>query len=379
MVEAYSTRRLRRVCLNCIAILKGCIGGSRFLWAMAMPFVGQAIFSATVAAAAEVPAQPTKSTLYSGDFDDFLMLAADDEAHSLSGYYNDGKCRFSFWDSLTPIELYQRRDFGEAYSVQSWDPAHPERIFTTTLYSRARGGYQEQITLEPGQDHANRPTACRWWITLDRSDNVSNSYFGVRVVRKDRPRVFDIVSAGGTTRMIAVRRKPLRTATGVWAARTWSAAYSPAGYTHIAWYDPPGTPQGGYVRDGDLFPLPLAVPAAPALRLGDERFARNDIKRVELAFDVLGRTVIDIELTQPAAARLATETSRRQGSAIDLRLDERVIEQAVVTEPITSGKLRISGGRTLMEGKALILDIACTLGLPDEAVSGLWRRGKRCP
>jgi hypothetical protein len=57
-------------------------------------------------------ASATASTLLSGDFDDYLMLAADPEAKALSGYYDDGKCRFAFRGSRTPIELYQRSDFG---------------------------------------------------------------------------------------------------------------------------------------------------------------------------------------------------------------------------------------------------------------------------
>jgi hypothetical protein len=101
------------------------------------------------------------STISSGYFDDYLMLAVDGKAKTLSGYYNDGKCRFVFRDALSPTELYQRSELGEAYVVDSWDPAHPDRHFTTTLYSKTPDGYRSQLTLEPGPRDENRPKACR--------------------------------------------------------------------------------------------------------------------------------------------------------------------------------------------------------------------------
>ncbi len=225
------------------------------LWTHIAIMLGVA-FSATMGLAAQKPDTPTKSTLYSGDFDDFLMIAANHETGLLSGYYDDGKCRFAFRDTLTPVELDQRRDFGEAYIVQSWEPAHPDRLFTTTLYSRSRDGYQGAITLEPGRNDATRPAACRWRITLDRAGNVSADYLGVRVVRKSRPKVFDYAAVRKSARMVPKRQKPLRQATGVWAAPTYLPAAATRGFVYLNWYDPPGTPQGGYVRESDLYPLP---------------------------------------------------------------------------------------------------------------------------
>ncbi len=211
---------------------------------------------ATPKLSAQAPEAPPKSTLYSGDFDDFLMIAANHETGVLSGYYNDGKCRFTFRDTLTPTVLYQRSDFGEAYVVQSWEPAHPERMFTTTLYSRSRDGYQGSITLEPGRNDAARPAACRWRITLDRAGNVSDNILGVRVVRKSFPVVYDRVAVGKAFRMVPNHQKPLRQGTGVWAAPTYLPAASTQGFVYLNWYDPPGTPQGGYIKEGGLYPLP---------------------------------------------------------------------------------------------------------------------------
>jgi hypothetical protein len=199
----------------------------------------------------------TASTLLSGDFDDYLMIAADPEAKMLSGYYDDGKCRFAFRGARTPIELDQRSDFGEAYSVDSWEPSQPQRRFTTTVYSRAKGGYQTQLTLEPGQGDANRPPGCRSRISLDRADNVGD-YKAVRVIRSPHAPVFTITGNGKATKVVLSKKRPPKPGSGVWVARTYSAAYSPKGLVAIGWYSPPGTPHGGYVRERDLYPLPKA-------------------------------------------------------------------------------------------------------------------------
>lgn len=195
--------------------------------------------------------------LLSGYFDDYLILAADRDGRVLSGYYDDGACRFAFSDALTPVELYQRRDLGEAYSVRSWDPAQPTRVFNTQIYSRARGGFNESITLEPGSRDPNRPSACRSRITLDRASHVSNSFVAVRVVRKSRPAIFRVLREGGATRILRDRsQRPPKRSAGVWVDRVSPSAAAPAGYIYLNWYDPPGTPQGGYIRERDLYPVP---------------------------------------------------------------------------------------------------------------------------
>ena len=198
-------------------------------------------------------------TISGGYFDDYLMLAVNKAGNTLSGYYNDGKCRFIFRDALSPTELYQRGDFGEAYVVDSWEPAHPDRHFTTQIYSRARDGYNSQLTLEPGDRDENRPKACRTRISLDRSSSISDSYYDVGVVRKRGAQVFTITRSGEKPTPAPRKDRLPPPGTGVWINRTYSAAFSPKGFANLAWYDPPGTPRGGYVRQGDLYasqPLP---------------------------------------------------------------------------------------------------------------------------
>ena len=205
------------------------------------------------AIAQDRPATAMVSTLLSGNFDDYLMVAANHTANVLSGYYNDGKCRFAFHGALTPVEQYQRRDFGESYEIESWDPRRPERTFVTIIYSRARGGYSTQLTLEPGQRDINRPQGCRWRITLDRMNWVSESFLEVRVVRESKASVFDIKRSGEPPTLPVPHRHLPPEGSGVWVAKTYSAAYTPKGFVYLNWYDPPGTPRGGYVRDHALY------------------------------------------------------------------------------------------------------------------------------
>lgn len=232
---------------------------AKFMSAFILPSVLVGTMLGGQALALEEKSGEKAITISGGYFDDYLMLAVDEKGKTLSGYYNDGKCRFIFRDALSPTELYQRSDFGEAYVVESWEPAHPDRHFTTEIYSKARDGYSSQLTLEPGDRDENRPKACRTRISLDRSSSIGDSYYDVGVVRKRGARVFTIKRAGEkpTPAPRKIRLPPPDT--GVWINRTYSAAYSPKGFANLAWYDPTGASHGGYVRQGDLYasqPLP---------------------------------------------------------------------------------------------------------------------------
>lgn len=197
------------------------------------------------------------STLQSGVFgDERLILAADPDSGTLSGYYQDGACRVFFSGKLSPVIQYQRADLGESYEVESWDPRRPSATFITTFYSRARGGFAEQITLEPGPDDANHPTACSWRISLDRAAHVGNSLIGAAVIARSRPQLFELEKAGEAMRVVSQGRAALDRDDGVWITKTYGAAWSLPGMLRITWYDPPGTPRGGYVRTRDLYTLP---------------------------------------------------------------------------------------------------------------------------
>jgi hypothetical protein len=205
-------------------------------------------------------AQPVKmvSTISSGNFDDYLMLAVDDEGKSISGYYNDGLCRIAFHGALTPITLYQRSDFGEAYEVDAWDPKRPDRRFTTVIYSRAIGSYRDQLTLEPSQDRESSAKECRHRITLDRSNSVSQSFIGVGVVRTPNAPLFQIMRSGDSPKRSRDKLRLPPPNTGVWISRTYLPAAATKGFVYLNWYSPPGTPHGGYVRQRDLYPMPTS-------------------------------------------------------------------------------------------------------------------------
>lgn len=235
-----------------------------------LPVAGLAVCSVATAGV-------TDPTLQSGVFgDERLILAADAGSGMLSGYYHEGECRVFFRGGLQPVTQYQRSDLGESYEVPAWDPRKPAAVFTATLYSRARGGFGDQITLEPGPDDAGRPAACSWRISLDRAAHVSNDLIGAGVIARSRPQLFELEQVGETLRLVRRGRAKLERDSAVWITRTYGAAWSLPGMVRISWYDPPGTPRGGYVRVGDLYPLPPGAdtenPALPCMTLKEGAF-----------------------------------------------------------------------------------------------------------
>lgn len=271
---------------------------SRIALRVLLSVAGLAACSAAVADAAD-------PTLQSGIFgDERLILAADADSNTLSGYYREGKCRVFFHGALRPVRQYQRPQLGESYEVQSCDPRKPAAVFTTTLYSRARGGFGDQITLEPGPDDAGRAATCSWRISLDRTAHVGIDLIAAAVVARPRPQLFELEQAGEALRLVPSGRAKLERDSGVWVTQTNGGAWSPPGMVRITWYDPPGTPHGGYVRTGDLCPLPSAAgtlaPALPCMTLNAAAFEqlgdcarRNPDSSYAVAAGALGQLDFD--------------------------------------------------------------------------------------
>ena len=117
---------------------------------------------------------------------------------------------------------------------------------------------------------------------------------------------------------------------------------------------------------------------APAMWLGSEKFVAEEVVSVAFQFNAYGMPALDVALSDGASARLAAETTRQKGQVVALRLDDRVIERPLVAEAVTGGKLQIARGRTVPEIKALIHDIACTMALPRNIVSGSTDEKRRC-
>jgi hypothetical protein len=240
-----------------VTLNKGILGITDYTIFLSINFPGDRMTKLLLAAiliqlSSYAYADNAKVSISAGYFDDFLMLAVDNESQVLSGYYDDGKCRFYFIGALTPVELYQRRDFGEAYTPESIVIGKKSPQFTTEIYSRAKNGFYDQITIEPSVE--DKRTNCRSRISLDRSSSVSNSFIAVRVVGKNKPKLYQIKSTGSDTQVVRDRKtKSLKRYQGVWVAKTYSPAYSPKGFQYINWYDPEGKPLAAYIKNEDLF------------------------------------------------------------------------------------------------------------------------------
>lgn len=81
------------------------------------------------------------------------------------------------------------------------------------------------------------------------------------MVARSNPELFKMAGTGNPMLLVAMGKASLPRDTGVWITKTYDAAWSRPGFTEINWYDPPGTPHGGYVRTSDLH-LPSAIEQA---------------------------------------------------------------------------------------------------------------------
>lgn len=190
-------------------------------------------------------------TIHGGFYDDYLMISADPETKLLSGYYNDGRCRFYFRTALQPTLLFQRSDYGEAYIAEAWVPGKEKRKFSVEIYSIAKGGFNSQITLRPGEE---KPKACRDRISLDFAYDVGNWLIDIRVLRTKRPALYQIKKVGAQYKLVRDRRHfPVRPNSSVWVSKTYSENYSPKGYVLIGWHAN-GAIRMAYVREQSLYP-----------------------------------------------------------------------------------------------------------------------------
>ncbi len=287
-----------------------------------------AIVAGLPAPAIAAAADP-QSTLESGAFgDERLILAANREAGTLSGYFRDGRCRLFFTGQLKPVTQHQRADLGESYELESRDPRRPGTTFTTTLYSRARGGFNDQVTLEPAPDDANRPAACPWRISLDRAGHVSNDLIGAAVVVRSHPQLFELAEVKEGLRLVPHGRAALPRFSGVWITRTYGAAWSPPGMVRITWYDPPSTPHGGYVRERDLYSARMAGDpedsGVPCMILEDGAFEPWDdcaVTHVDGSYRVKGDALRQLHFDRHGLATFALRAEgyayvRRDGHAL---------------------------------------------------------------
>jgi hypothetical protein len=92
-------------------------------------------------------------------------------------------------------------------------------------------------------------------MSLDRASNVSNSFIAVRVINKNKAKLYQIHRIGTATKLLRDRKiKAPERYSGVWIAKTYSSTHSPAGYHYINWYDESGKPMGAYISIRDMYP-----------------------------------------------------------------------------------------------------------------------------
>jgi hypothetical protein len=117
-----------------------------------------------------------------------------------------------------------------------------------------------------------------------------------------------------------------------------------------------------------------AQPAAPddskrdanALYFGQLALVRNDIALLAQGFNHKGIPVLDIALQPDATKRLEAETLRLLDTDVTISLGSATLISARLVEPITEGKLRLSGRFTIPETQAMARQIMCALGLSAE-------------
>ncbi len=207
-------------------------------------------------AASPLSALCSKATVSGGAFDRGLLIGVDADAGTISGYLHDGACRLAFSGKLTPVELDQRSDFGEAYVLDTWVPGQSAPRFQTEVYSIANGSFARQITLEPSRDAL--PGACPDRMSLDRRYDVGNSYVAVRVLKQSRAPLYQTKQTPQGLEMVRdTSVRPPKADVGVWVSKTYRPVDQTRGYVYIAWYEADGTSRAAYVREASLYPLPV--------------------------------------------------------------------------------------------------------------------------
>lgn len=107
-----------------------------------------------------------------------------------------------------------------------------------------------------------------------------------------------------------------------------------------------------------------SVPSrADALHFGQLAFGRDEIALLAQGFDHAGFPVLDIVLQPEATKRLEVETIRLLNTDVTFALGSTTLVSARLVEPLTEGKLRLSGRFSLAETRAMAGQIICAVHL----------------
>lgn len=105
---------------------------------------------------------------------------------------------------------------------------------------------------------------------------------------------------------------------------------------------------------------------ANALYFGQLAFVRSDVALLTQGFDDNRIPVLDIILQPDAAQRLEAETLRLLDTDVSFSFGSTTLISARLVEPITGGKLRVSGSFTISETQAMAQQMICALNLSAE-------------
>lgn len=108
-----------------------------------------------------------------------------------------------------------------------------------------------------------------------------------------------------------------------------------------------------------------ALPSA-TLRFGQREFTRDDIASVALDFDHRNFPVLDIALRPEVAQHLEAESIRLLHTDAAITVGDKSLSSARLVEPITEGRIRISGRFSLAEMQHMAGQIICGMHLGAE-------------
>lgn len=117
-----------------------------------------------------------------------------------------------------------------------------------------------------------------------------------------------------------------------------------------------GTPGPATGTQATPSPSPTPLPT-PQPKVYQTILTGADIANAEVTFDNLGRPQVSFELKADGAKKFADFTSQNVGTYLSILMDKRVINSAVIRQPITQGKGVIEGLESLDEARNVVLQL----------------------
>ncbi len=114
----------------------------------------------------------------------------------------------------------------------------------------------------------------------------------------------------------------------------------------------------GSAAGGQATPAPSPRPSpTPQPKVYQTILTGADIANAEVTFDNLGRPQVSFELKAEGAKKFADFTSQNVGTYLSILMDKRVINSAVIRQPITQGRGVIEGLESLEEARNVVLQL----------------------